>query len=80
MATIAKPEFNAQLMSDDMALKGWTRAELARRAGVADMTVLRFFGGRQNLTPPTAKKLASALGRNIGRYLVSSAENSAVAP
>ncbi len=73
MQTTPKASFNVQLMADDMALKGWTRAELARRARVADMTVIRFFRG-EGQTAPTAKKIADALGRPLKRYLVSAGE------
>jgi plasmid maintenance system antidote protein VapI len=62
-------KFNHQLMAEDMAARGWTPAEFARRAGVADMTVYRFLDGASQ-TNPTAKKLARALGRSVRRYLV----------
>lgn len=64
--------FNAQLMAEDMARKGWNKLQLATRAGVADMTVIRFLRGEQ--TAATAKKLAKALGRSIDRYLIRSDE------
>lgn len=68
---VARPiEFDAQLMAEDMALKGWHKLELAKRAGVADMTVIRFLRG-QSQTAATAKKLARALGRNVRRYMIS---------
>lgn len=63
-------EFNAQLMAEDMAVKGWNKLELANRAGVADMTVIRFLRG-ESQTAQTAKKLAKALGYSIRRYLIS---------
>jgi transcriptional regulator with XRE-family HTH domain len=68
MATTSK--FDAALMADDIALKGWLPIELARRAGVADMTVYRFLSGERQ-TAPTAKKLAKALGHSVRRYLIS---------
>jgi transcriptional regulator with XRE-family HTH domain len=61
--------WNAQLMAEDMAVKGWTKLEFAIRAGVSDMTVIRFLRGEQQ-TAPTAKKLAKALGRSVERYLI----------
>ena len=74
MATAARPvEFNAQLMAEDMALKGWHKLELAKRARVSDMTVIRFLRGEQH-TAKTAKKLARALGYTVRRYLISSRE------
>jgi transcriptional regulator with XRE-family HTH domain len=72
MATAARPiEFDAQLMAEDMALKGWHKLDLANEAGVADMTVIRFLRGERQ-TAPTAKKLARALGYTVARYLISS--------
>jgi len=77
--TAATPiRYNAQLMAEDMAARGWTKDELAKRAGVADMTVIRFLRG-ESQTAPTAKKLARALRRNVRRYLISTANNEAVA-
>jgi transcriptional regulator with XRE-family HTH domain len=74
MATAAKPiEFNVQLMAEDMTNHGWNKAELAKRARVADMTVIRFLRGERQ-TAPVAKKLAKALGYTVRRYLISSAE------
>jgi transcriptional regulator with XRE-family HTH domain len=74
MATPAKPiEFDTQLLAEDMALKGWTKLDLARRAGVADMTVIRFLRGERQ-TAPTAKKLAKALGHSLKRYLISASK------
>ncbi len=76
MATAAAPiEFNAQLMAEDMAAKGWTKLELATRADVSDMSVIRFLRGERQ-TPPMAKKLAKALGRSIERYLIRASEAS----
>jgi len=70
MATAATPvEFNAQRIAEDMAIKGWTKLDLARRARVADMTVIRFLRGERQ-TPQTAKKLAKALGYSVRRYLI----------
>lgn len=74
MATAAVPiEFNAQRMAEDMALRGWTKLDLATRARVADMTVIRFLRGERQ-TPQTAKKLARALGYSVRRYLIPSRE------
>lgn len=62
--------FNGQLMAEDMAIKGWNKLDLARRADVADMTVIRFLRG-DHQTGKTANKLAKALGRSVRRYLIS---------
>lgn len=65
-----KLEFDAQLMLEDMASQGLTNLALARRAGVADMTVLRFLRAERQ-TGPTAYKLSKALGYSVRRYLIS---------
>jgi hypothetical protein len=67
--THGRPTWDVAKMRDDMALKGWLANELARRAGVADMTAYRFLDGSVQ-TPPTAKKLAAALGHSVRRYLI----------
>ena len=68
--TIPQVEFNVQLLAEDMAAKGWNKLDLAVRADVADMTVIRFLRGECQ-TAPTAKKLATALGRSVRRYIIS---------
>ena len=62
------PSFDVALMQADMFEKGWVVMDLARKSGLSHMTVARFFSG-QHQTPRTAKKLASALGHRLGRYL-----------
>jgi transcriptional regulator with XRE-family HTH domain len=62
--------FDGVLMAEDSALKGWTAREFALRAGVTDMTVIRFLRGERQ-TPKSAKKLAGALGYPLRRYLIS---------
>lgn len=71
--TAAPIRFDARLMSEDAALKGWSKSDLARKARVSDMTVIRFLRGASQ-TAPTAKKLARALGHDVGRYLIRSSE------
>ena len=51
-----------------MARLGWQPADLADHAEVARSTVSRFLSGAQQ-TNRTAKKLASALGYSVRRYL-----------
>lgn len=63
--------FNEQLMVEDMTIRGWNKLDLARRAKVADMTVIRFLRGERQ-TAKTASKLARALGHTVRRYLISS--------
>lgn len=67
------PEYNVELLRDDLALKGWRASDLARRAGVSDMAVSRFLR-REAQNPRTVKKLAKALGRPLGRYLIRSSD------
>lgn len=60
-------------MAEDMALRGWNKSILAHRAGVADMTVIRFLSGERQ-TARTAKRLADALGVSVRRYLIRTTE------
>lgn len=62
--------FDAQLMAEDMAGLGLRKNDLARLAGVADMTVIRFLRGEFQ-TAATNAKLARALGRQPARYILS---------
>jgi lambda repressor-like predicted transcriptional regulator len=62
--------YNRQRLAEDMALKGWTMAELASHAGVSPMTVSNVLSG-QPVRPPTVKKMAKALGYSVARYLIS---------
>ena len=73
MSSIARPRasFNVAKMTDDMTERGWMATDLARVAGVSDMTVSRFLRC-ESQTAPTAKKLAEALGYSIRRYLIAS--------
>lgn len=68
-ATNIVVRFDAPRMAEDMALRGWSKTDLARRARVSDMTVIRFLRGERQ-TAKTAKKLATALGYSTRRYLV----------
>jgi transcriptional regulator with XRE-family HTH domain len=61
--------FDVGLMQEDMALRGWLQSDLAQHAKVSDMTVTRFFRG-DHRTNRTAKKLATALGYSVRRYLL----------
>ena len=63
-------KFDAQLLAEDMALKGWSKLDLANKAKVSDMTVIRFLRGVRQ-TGATANKLAKALGyASAKRYLI----------
>lgn len=72
MATTKR--FNAELLTDDIALRGWLPVDIARLAGVSDMTVYRFLSGERQ-TARTAKKLADALGYSVRRYYIASARS-----
>lgn len=67
-------QFNAQLIAEDMTENGWTKLDLAKRAKVSDMTVIRFLRGERQ-TAPTAKRIAKALGYPVRRYMVRSSDN-----
>lgn len=69
--TTPTAKFDGQLMAEDMAVAGFSKADLARRAKCADMTVIRFLRGTHQ-TPKVAKKLAKVLGFSARRYLVRS--------
>jgi transcriptional regulator with XRE-family HTH domain len=61
-------QYNVTQMQHDMAAKGWMPIDLARKARVDKATVSRFFDGSFQ-TARTAKKLATALGYSVRRYL-----------
>lgn len=65
--------YNVSLIQRDMTLKGWLAIDLARRAGISHMTVGRFLSG-EHQTARMAKKIAKALGQEIGRYLLATEE------
>lgn len=69
----ATPTYDVALLTDDMAGKGWLPIDLARKAGISHMTVSRFLSGERR-TARMAKKMASALGYSVRRYLISSRE------
>ena len=73
MQTTAGPRvvFNVQQIAEDMASRGWSKLDLAKRARLSDMTVIRFLRGERQ-TSKTAKKIARALGhQDARRYIVS---------
>lgn len=71
-AAVEAVAFDAQLMAEDMAVKGLTKRDLAYKAGCSDMTVIRFLRGERQ-TGKTAARLARALGyTSARRYLISS--------
>lgn len=56
-----------------MLAKGWLAQDLAERAGLTASTVSRFLAG-QNNSARTAKKVATALGRSVRRYIAPNAQ------
>ncbi len=60
--------FDRQRLAEDMAAKGWDIKDLARSADISNRTVYRFLNGEIQ-TIRTVKKLASALGYSVRRYL-----------
>lgn len=65
--------YDTDKLQADMACRGWLNTDLARSAGVSDMTVTRFMRG-DHQTAKTAQKLARALGYTVRRYLIRSTE------
>lgn len=65
--------FDLMLLAEDMAVKGWSKLDLSKAAGVSDMTVIRFLRGERQ-TNRTAKKIARALGYSVRRYIVRQSE------
>lgn len=61
--------YNVDKLRCDIAERGWLPTDLARAAGVSDMTVSRFLSGERQ-TARTAAKLALALGKSVRRYLL----------
>lgn len=60
--------YNVALMSRDMAAKGFIKKDLAAKAGVSAMAVTRFLRGDRQ-TARMAKRLATALGYSVRRYI-----------
>jgi len=61
------PEFQlAQSLITARLKKGWTQAELARRAGMRQPNIARLEGGNYDrVSLPTLKKIARVLGTKI---------------
>lgn len=65
--------FDVAKLEADMARKGWLPTDLAREAGVSNMSVSRVLKG-QRRNPRTVEKLAAALGFSIRRYVIQHSE------
>ena len=76
--TLERPtvRYNVQRLADDMAERGWSDTELARRADVSIRTVGRFLS-EQHQTAKTLKKFAEAFGHSTRRYVIRSSEQAA---
>jgi hypothetical protein len=66
MATLIK--FDAERLASDVASRGWLPRDLARAAGVSDMTVSRILNGTR-CNPRTWDRVAKAMGYSVRRYL-----------
>lgn len=62
--------FDTRRLREDMVLRGWNKVDLAKRAGVDDMTITRFLN-RKHQTAKSAYKIADALGYPVSRYIIS---------
>ncbi len=65
-----KAQWNVELVTTDMASRGWNSAVLAKEAGVAQKTIDRFLDGTVQ-TAKTALAIAEAFGyKTTSRYLL----------
>ncbi len=62
-------DYDTSRMAEDMVLKGWSEAALARAANLPRVRIGRFFNGAHQ-TPATAKAIADALEQPLERYLL----------
>ncbi len=63
-------EFDVAKLEHDIAARGWLPRDLARAAGVSDMTISRVRKG-VTANPRTWERLARAMGYSVRRYLKS---------
>lgn len=54
--------------------RGWTQEMLAEKAGLSERTITRIEGGESDGGPRTAKKIADALGVEVGAIIHSDEE------
>lgn len=62
-----RARYNVTRLLEDMAIKGWTSAQLARASGCHPNTISSFLHGTIQ-SPKTAAKIAHALGYTPKRY------------
>lgn len=59
--------FDVSKLQRDMDARGWLPRDLARAAGVSDMTVSRVLNS-ERFNPRTWARLAQAMGYSVRRY------------
>lgn len=75
MNSLPSVRFNTQLMTEDMAAKGWEIKDLAAQtSNISLRTAYRFFTGELQ-TIRTARSLAAVLGQPIDRYLIRASDS-----
>lgn len=57
-----KAKVKIDKLAELMFRKGWTRRDLAKTAGIGEITAQQICNGQRDPTPPVAKKLMDALG------------------
>ncbi|OKP82844.1 hypothetical protein A3844_23025 [Paenibacillus helianthi] len=57
-----KAVIKAEKLTELMFRKGWTRRQLAKSAGIGEVTAQQVCNGQRNPSPPVAKKIVDALG------------------
>ena len=61
-------EFDTRKIVETMVARGWNGKDLARRCGLAPVTVSRFLRGRQ-ASPRTAQRIAAELGQPLNTFI-----------
>lgn len=58
-----------EFIREELAARGWSQAELARRTGLPDGTIRPVVNGYCPISPATAERLAAALGGTAAYWL-----------
>lgn len=66
-------QFDVAKLERDIAARGWLARDLARAAGVSDMTVSRVLSSERS-NPRTWARIAAAMGYTVRRYLLAKQE------